>query len=84
MVNAFTDNAANSFDVRIVNITKISGIPIVATSTGNVNTETAIINLNGQALDLPTVDDVFEVEVKKNSGDGTIFIRYSSVMMVYN
>ena len=84
MVNAFTDNAANSFDVRIVNITKTSGIPIVATSTGNVNTETAVINLNGQALDLPTVDDVFEVEVKKNSGDGTIFIRYSSVMMVYN
>ncbi len=83
MVNAFTDIGTSSFDVRIVNITKTSGIPIVATSTGNVNTETSVINLNGQALDLPTVDDVFEVEVKKNSGDNTIFIRYFSVMMVY-
>ena len=82
LINAYTDNASNNFDIRVVDVST-AGAPVVALKTNNSNIVQTVIDLNGQSLVIPSTNSIFEVQIKKNSGAGSIFIRYHSSMLSY-
>lgn len=83
LVDAYTDDASSSFDIRVVDVTS-AGAPTVAIATNNVNTSPAIVDLNGQALSVPSIHGIIEVQIKKNSGVDSIYINYDSTLIIYN
>jgi hypothetical protein len=80
LANCYTDNASSSFDIRILDVTA-TGTSVVALATNNTNTTPSVITLGN--INLPTVDSIFEIQVKKSSGDNTVFVRFHSITMVF-